>query len=230
MQVEVGIEKSLGFNDKTQIEAYGIDRFNSLCRKSTFTHIQDWEHFNDRLGYWLDMQDAFVTHTNEYIESVWWVLKTFLDRSLLYQSFKVAPYCPHCGISLSDPETGITFRDTDTPSIIVRLPLVDEPGVSLLVWTTSPWTLLGNAAVVVDPDMNYVTIRRGLPEGGSEQLILAHAAQEQILAGQSVSVVNTFKGRKLKGKRYKPLFTFLYSDKPISLSFRTLSHSKIALA
>jgi isoleucyl-tRNA synthetase len=213
LPVEIGVEKQLGFTSKAQIDEYGIDRFNALCRKSAFEFIQDWERFSDRIAFWVDMQDAYVTYTNEYIESVWWILKTFWERGLLYQGYKVVPYCPRCGTPLSDHEVALGYSETVDPSIYVRMPLIDEPGTSLLIWTTTPWTLPGNVAVAAHPEVEYVTVRHGLPEGGSEKLILARALVEKVFGDQQVSVIDTFKGRKLKGRRYHPLFTFLHPDK-----------------
>ena len=214
LPVEIGVEKQLGFTNKNQIEAYGIERFNALCRKSAFEFIQEWERFSDRIAFWLDMQEAYVTYTNDYIESVWWILKTFWERGLLYQGYKVVPYCPRCGTPLSDHEVALGYSEAVDPSVFVRLPLVDEPGTSLLVWTTTPWTLPGNVAVAAHPDVEYVTIRRGLPEGGSERLILAKPLLEKVFGDESVAVVDSYKGKKLKGKRYHPLFKFLLPDKP----------------
>ena len=127
LPVEIGVEKKLGFNNKNQIEAYGIAAFNELCRKSAFEYIQDWEKFTDRLGFWVDLGDAYVTFTNDYIESVWWILKNFWDKGLLYQGYKVVPYCPRCGTPLSDHEVALGYREAEDPSIYVRLPLVDDP-------------------------------------------------------------------------------------------------------
>jgi isoleucyl-tRNA synthetase len=155
-----------------------------------------------------------VTYTNEYIESVWWILKNFWDKDLLYQGFKVVPYCPRCGTPLSDHEVAQGYADATDPSVYVRMPLVDKPGTSLLVWTTTPWTLPGNVAVAVHPDVDYVTIERNLPENGKERLILAKQLVEKIFVGEEVKVVETFKGRKLKGVKYQPLFTFMPPDKP----------------
>jgi isoleucyl-tRNA synthetase len=214
LPVEIGVEKQLGFTSKREIEAYGVERFNDLCRKSAFEFIQDWERFSDRIAFWLDMQEAYVTYTNDYIESVWWILKTFWERGLLYQGYKVVPYCPRCGTPLSDHEVALGYSDAVDPSVFVRMPLVDEPGTSLLVWTTTPWTLPGNVAVAAHPELEYVTIRRGLPEGGSERLILARALLEKVFGDESVAIVDSYKGKKLKGKRYQPLFKFLHPDKP----------------
>ncbi len=212
--IEMGIENQLGFTHKDQIEAYGIERFNALCRKSAFKFIQDWERFYDRVAFWLDMQDAYVTYTNDYIESLWWILKTLWDRGLLYQGYKVVPYCSRCGTPLSEHEVALGCADTMDLSIFIRMPLVDEPGTSLLVWTAAPWTLTGNVAVAANPEAEYVTVRVGLAEGGSEKLILERACLDKIFGDKPTAVVDSFKGKKLKGKRYHPLFTFLRPDKP----------------
>lgn len=214
LPVEIGVEKQLGFTNKSQIEAFGIARFNELCRQSAFEYIQEWERFTDRLGYWVDLSTAYVTYHNEYIESVWWILKSLWDKSLLYQGYKVVPYCPRCGTPLSDHEVALGYREAEDPSVFVRLPLVDTPGISLLVWTTTPWTLPGNVAVAAHPEVDYVTVERELPEGGSEKLILAEALVEKVFGDEPVKVVDCYKGKKLKGKKYQPLFTFMPPDKP----------------
>ncbi len=214
LPVEIGVEKKLGFNNKSQIEAYGIAKFNELCRQSAFEFIREWERFTDRLGFWVSFHDAYVTYKNEYIESIWWILKSLWDRGLLYQGYKVVPYCPRCGTPLSDHEVAQGYADAEDPSIYVRLPLVDEPNTSLLVWTTTPWTLPGNVAVAAHPDVDYVTVERDTGENGVERLILAKALVSQVFADEDVKVVSTYKGKKLRGKRYKPLFTFLPPDKP----------------
>jgi isoleucyl-tRNA synthetase len=165
--------KSWAFTNKAQIEEYGIAKFNELCRESAFTYIQDWERLTDRIGYWVDLKTAYVTYTNEYIESVWWILKTYWDKGLLYQGFKVVPYCPRCGTPLSDHEVALGYEEAVDPSVFVRMPLAETQGTSLLVWTTTPWTLPANVAVAAHPDVDYVTVERDLPEGGTEKLILA---------------------------------------------------------
>jgi isoleucyl-tRNA synthetase len=214
LPVEVEVEKQLDFSGKSQIEAYGVAAFNDLCRKSAFEHIQEWEKFTHRLGFWLDLQDAYVTFTNEYIESVWWILKQFADRQLLYQDTRVVPYCPRCGTPLSDHEAALGCRQADDPSIYVRMPLVDGPGTSLLVWTTAPWTLPANVGVAVHPDVDYVTVERPLADGGIEHLVLARPLLRKVFGDEDLKIVDSFKGRKLKGRRYHPLFTFLLPGKP----------------
>ena len=214
LPVEIEVEKQLGFTNKQQIEEYGIDKFNELCKKSVFTYIRDWERLTERIGFWVDLEDAYVTYTNEYVESIWWILKNFWDKDLLYQGFKVVPYCSRCGTPLSDHEVDLGYHETTDPSVYVRMPLVDKPGTSLLVWTTTPWTLPGNVAVAAHPDVEYATVERTLPDGAKERLILAKSLVEKIFVGEEVKVVESFKGKKLKGMKYRPLFTFMPPDKP----------------
>jgi isoleucyl-tRNA synthetase len=214
LPVEIAIEKKLGFTNKQQIEEYGIEKFNELCKKSVFDYIQDWEKLTDRIAFWVDMGDAYVTYTNEYIESVWWILKSFWDRDLLFKGYKIVPYCPRCGTPLSDHEVAQGYADATDPSVFVRLPLVEKPGTSLMVWTTTPWTLPANVAVAAGPEVEYVTVERALPEGGKERLILAETLLEKVFRGEEVKVVERFKGKKLKGTKYRPLFTFMPLEKP----------------
>jgi isoleucyl-tRNA synthetase len=214
LPVEIEVEKKQGFTNKQQIEEFGIAKFNELCRESAFAYIQDWERLTDRIGYWVDLNTAYVTYKNDYIESEWWILKQFWEKDLLYQGFKVVPYCPRCGTPLSDHEVALGYEDVTEPSIYVRMPLADQPGTSLLVWTTTPWTLPANVAVAAHPDVEYVTIERGLPEGGTEKLIMAEALISHIFGEEEVKIVDRYKGRHLKSKKYNPLFTFLPVGKP----------------
>ncbi|MEN8240630.1 MAG: isoleucine--tRNA ligase, partial [Chloroflexota bacterium] len=213
LPVEIEVERKLGFTSKQQIEEYGIGKFNQLCRASAFEYIQEWERFTDRLGFWVDLETAYVTYENEYIESVWAILKDFWDRDLLYQGYKVVPYCPRCGTPLSDHEVAQGYADAEDPSIFVRFPLVDEPNTSLLVWTTTPWTLPGNVAVAAHPDEEYVKIERESEANGTERMILGKALLKKVFGDEEVTILETFKGKKLKGLNYKPLFTFLPSEK-----------------
>lgn len=213
LPVEIEVEKQLGFTNKQQIEDYGIAKFNELCKKSVFTYIGDWERLTERIAFWVDLKDAYVTYTNDYIESVWWILKNFWDRGLLYKGFKIVPYCPRCGTPLSDHEVAQGYDDAVDPSVFVRMPLVDKPGTSLLVWTTTPWTLPANVAVAAAAEVDYVTVERALPDGGAEKLVLAQALLEKVFRGEEVKVLETFKGKKLKGAKYHPLFTFMPPEK-----------------
>ena len=212
LPVEIEVEKRLGFTNKQQIEDYGIAKFNELCRDSVFTYIQDWEKLTDRIGYWVDLETAYVTYKNSYIESVWFLLKSIWDKGLLYQGFKVVPYCPRCGTPLSDHEVAQGYDQAVDPSLFVRMPLVDQENTSLLVWTTTPWTLPGNVAVAAHPDIEYVKIKFG--EGPDEEfLILAKPLLEKVMGDAPYEVVKTYKGKQLRGWHYRPLFTFLPVEK-----------------
>jgi isoleucyl-tRNA synthetase len=213
LPVEIEVEKKLGFTNKQQIEDYGIAEFNKLCKESAFTYIQEWEKLTDRIAFWVDLDTAYVTYKDEYVESVWWILKQLWEKDLLFQGFKVIPYCPRCGTPLSDHEVALGYDEAVDPSIYVRLPLMDEEGTSLLVWTTTPWTLPGNVAVAAHPDFAYVKIEREMPEGGRERLILAKDLLPAIFGDTPYTILQEMKGKQLKGLRYKPLFTFLPTDK-----------------
>jgi isoleucyl-tRNA synthetase len=213
LPVEIEVEKKLGFTNKQQIEAYGIAKFNALCRESAFEYIQEWERLTDRIGYWVDLESAYITYENRYIESVWWILKNYWDKNLLYQGYKVVPYCPRCGTPLSDHEVAQGYRDATDPSVFVRMPLVDAPGTSLLIWTTTPWTLPANVAVAAGANVDYVTVERTMADGTLEKLILAETLLEKVFGEEKVKIVGRMKGKQLRGKSYRPLFTFLPVDK-----------------
>ena len=214
LPVEIEVEKKLGFTNKQEIEDYGIGKFNKLCKESAFTYIQDWERLTDRIAFWVDLDTAYITYKDEYVESVWWILKQLWDKDLLYQGFKVIPYCPRCGTPLSDHEVALGYEEAEDPSIYVRMPLMDEDGTSLLVWTTTPWTLPANVAVAAHPDVKYVKIEVEMHDGCSERLILAKELLPAIFGDTPYKIVQEMKGKQLKGLRYKPLFTFLPTDKP----------------
>jgi isoleucyl-tRNA synthetase len=209
LPVEMEVERKLGFTGKGKraIEDYGIAAFNQLCRQSVFDYIEEWEKMTERIGYWVDLPTAYVTLTNDYIESLWWILKQLWDRELIYQGYKVVPYCPRCGTPLSSHELALGYREgTVDPSVYVRFPLRDQPGAYLLVWTTTPWTLPGNVAVAVGADIDYVLV-----EHGDDRLWLAEALTGAVFGehARHVEVLRRAKGRELLGWHYKPLYTFL---------------------
>ena len=166
----------------------------------------------DRIGFWVDLEHAYVTLKNEYIESLWWILKQLWDKDLIYQGFKVVPYCPRCGTPLSDHEVALGYRETDDPSIYVKFPVKEEPGTYFLVWTTTPWTLPGNVALAVSPNVDYVLVEHGDGDE-TERLILAKDLLGEALGEHGYRIVSEMKGRTLLGKHYLPLFTFLPVDK-----------------
>jgi isoleucyl-tRNA synthetase len=203
LPVELEIEQKLGLSSKEEIEGYGIAQFNQRCRESVFAYIDEWNKLTERIGFWIDTDTAYVTASNEYIESVWWSLKQAWERGLLYEGHKVVPYCPRCGTALSSHEVAQGYSEVVDPSVFVRFPLTEEPGVSLLGWTTTPWTLLSNAALAVHPDVTYARVRVG-----SEVLILAEDLVEPVL-GEAAEVVERMPGSELSGISYEPPFDYI---------------------
>ncbi len=218
LPVELEVEKELGISSKAEIEAYGIAEFNRRCRESVFAYVEDWNRLTERIGFWIDLDDPYVTLTNEYIESVWWSLRRIWDDGRLYEGHKVVPYCPRCGTSLSSHEVALGYRDVSDPSAYVRLPVRApapsdeipegplEPGDSLLVWTTTPWTLISNAAVAVGPEIEYVRARLG-----DEVLVVARPAVERVL-GEEAEVLAHFPGTALAGTAYEPPFDYIPTE------------------
>jgi isoleucyl-tRNA synthetase len=203
LPVELEIERELGIKSKDDIERYGIAEFNAKCRSSVLTYIDEWNRLTERIGFWIDTDQAYFTLTNEYIESVWWALSEVWKKGLLYQGHKVVPYCPRCGTALSSHEVAQGYKDVVDPSVFVRFPVVGEEGVSLLGWTTTPWTLLSNAALAVNPDVAYVRARVG-----DEVLIVAEALVERVL-GEGAVVESRMSGAELAGTRYEPPFQYV---------------------
>jgi isoleucyl-tRNA synthetase len=205
LAVEIAVEQKLGFTSKEDIERYGIAEFNRQCREAVLEHVEDWQALTERIGYWVDLDDAYYTLDPRYVESVWWALKTMWDRDLLYEGHKVVPYCARCGTALSSHEVAQGYQDDEDPSIYVRFPVVEPAGAlqdgdALLVWTTTPWTLVSNAAVAVDPELTYVRTANGE--------VLAEALVERVL-GEDAEVADRFPGRELLGARYEPPFVFI---------------------
>ncbi|MCJ7811513.1 MAG: isoleucine--tRNA ligase, partial [Dehalococcoidia bacterium] len=220
LPVELEVEKQLGFSGKEQIEEYGIERFNALCRQNVFSYIKEWEHITDRIGFWVDLEHAYVTLNNDYIESVWWAIKQMWDRGLVYQGYKVTPHCPRCGTSLSSHEVAQGYQDdVEDPSVYIKFKIVlsslkgtkvrdqlrqlvtasGKPAY-LLAWTTTPWTLPGNTALAVAAEAEYVVV-----ELEKEYLVLANARLGPSGLGEAPVVMRVM-GRDLVGLKYEPLF------------------------
>ena len=231
LPVELAVEEELGFRSKADIERFGIAEFNARCRVKVLSHVEDWNRLTERIGFWIDLEHAYRTLDPAYIESVWWALKTIHEQGLLYEKLKVVPYCARCGTALSSHELGQpgVYRDVLDPSVYVRFPVtvgneVVREGDELLVWTTTPWTLVSNAAVAVNPELTYVRARpgRGAPgaaeagsgedrvpaTGGEAVFVIAQALLERVL-GTHAQVLERFRGDALQGISYEPPFRFI---------------------
>ncbi len=234
LPVEIEVEKQLGISGKQQIEELGIERFNALCRESVWKYRGEWQTLSERIGFWLDYDNAYVTYTNEYVESVWWALHRLYERKLLYRGHKILPYCPRCGTALSSHEVAQGYKDVSDPSVFIALDLLAGPvtapreneagkahaeGVSsgdrsgsgfdaqrrrILVWTTTPWTLLSNTALAVHPELMYVELRKRTAEIGT--VILAEARAAAVLGDDYDDrwvIVGKMAGSELAGLRYR---------------------------
>jgi isoleucyl-tRNA synthetase len=204
LPVELEVEKELGFSGKRDIEEFGIAEFNQRCRDSVHRYVEDWSALTTRVGMWIDTADAYWTLTNEYVESVWWHLKQLWDRGLVYEGFKVVPYCGRCGTALSSHEVAQGYDDITEPSVYVRFPVVDRD-FDLLVWTTTPWTLISNVAAAVGPDVEYARVRS---RDGGRDLVLASVRVQAVL-GDDVEVLGSLPVDELVGLHYERPFDFL---------------------
>ncbi|MBN1644222.1 MAG: class I tRNA ligase family protein, partial [Dehalococcoidales bacterium] len=218
LPVEIEVEKELGFSGKSQIEAYGIEQFNARCRQSVFKYLKDWDALTERIAYWVDLKNAYVTMNNSYIESVWWAIKQMWDKGFIYQGYKVTPHCPRCGTSLSSHEVAQGYQDdTEDPSVYIKFrthlkskqksavleklrKLAGDKRIYLLAWTTTPWTLLGNTALAVAADAEYAVV-----QVEDEYLIFADALRKQVGLGDN-PVIEKLSGKELAGVEYEPLF------------------------
>ncbi|MBN1161578.1 MAG: isoleucine--tRNA ligase [Dehalococcoidales bacterium] len=209
LPVELEIEKQLGFSGKDQIEKFGVEEFNKRCRESVFKYVKEWNNLTERIAYWVDLENAYKTMDNTYVESVWWALKQIWDKGLVYQGYRVTPHCPRCGTSLSSHEVSQGYKDdTVDPSVYIKFKVVDKSKadlpsdmpVFLLAWTTTPWTLPGNTALAVAPDAEYVLLK-----GDLEYLVLAARLSGSINL-DGYREVKKFLGKDLVNVSYEPLF------------------------
>jgi isoleucyl-tRNA synthetase len=208
LPVEHEIEKELGIFDKKEIEAkVGVAEFTKKCRESVMRYIGDWEKMTERMGFWVNLEDAYYTLNNEYIESVWNLLQTIWDKGLIYKGYKVVPYDPRIGATLSSHEVAQGYKEVEDPSITVRFRLKDSNNTSFLVWTTTPWTLPSNLALAVGENIDYVFV-----ECEGETFILAAALREAVLGDKEHTVVKTVKGNELVGMHYHRMFDFLEAE------------------
>ena len=202
LPTEVNVEKLLGFKDKKDIENYGVEKFNEECKKNVRTNEKEFVRLTERMGQFIDTKNAYITFKNDYIESEWYILKRFFDEGLVYHSHKILPYCPRCGTELSTHEVADGYKEVDVNSVILPFKVKDKDEY-FLVWTTTPWTLLANVALCVNPNEDYVKV-----ESKGYKFILASALADKVL-GEDYKVLETFKGKSLEYTKYDQLMPFL---------------------
>jgi len=208
LPVELEVEKELGINSKQEIEKYGIEEFNKKCRESVFRYEKEWRLFTERIGFWIDMDNPYITLSNDYIESVWWLLKKIWEKGLLYKGYKIVPWCPRCETALSDHEVAQGYKETEDPSIFVKFKIKNQDNTYFLAWTTTPWTLISNVALAVHPDEDYVKVKYN-----NEYYILAEKRLTYVFPEGSYEIIERYKGKDLEKTYYEPLFNFLPIDK-----------------
>lgn len=211
LPVEIEVEKSLGIKSKDDILKLGVEKFNQACRESVFKYLKEWENLTERMGYWVHLEDAYITYKNEYIESVWWSLKKFFDGGKIYRGYKIQPYCPRCETPLSSHEVAQGYEDVKDPSVYVTFKIKDGQGFDgfeFLVWTTTPWTLISNVALAVGPEIDYVKIRFTKTD---DKLILAKDRLSVI--SQEYEVLGELKGKELENVEYEQLMPYVKPDK-----------------
>ena len=213
LPVEIEVQKRLDLMSNEQIESYGMKEFNQACRESVWTYEASWREMTERMGYWIDLDNPYVTLDNNYVESCWWALKQMFSKDLLYRGHKVLPYCPQTGTSYSSHEVAQGYKEVEEPSVYVKFKLVDQD-VSILAWTTTPWTLPGNVGLAVGPEVTYVRVKitedaeNWQGAGGAsigEELIIAKDLMKEVLRHHA-EVLEEFPGSELVGKAYEPLF------------------------
>ena len=202
LPVELEVEKELGLDGKEQIEQYGVIPFIQKCKESVWKYKGEWEVMSDRMGFWADMDNPYITYDNDYIESEWWALKTIYEKGLLYKGHKIVPYCPRCGTALSSHEVAQGYKEVKETSATVRFRVPDEENTYFLAWTTTPWTLPSNVSLCVNPDVTYAYVR----VDGRETLIMAKDLIGTVLEGHETEIVKEVLGKELEYKHYEPLF------------------------
>ena len=207
LPVEIEVEEELGLETRAQVEEYGIEKYNAACRESVLEYKDLWDTLTQRMGYWVDLDDPYVTFETDYIESVWWLLKQIEEKDLLYKGHKIQWYSPGSHTVLSSHEVSLGYEETQDPSVYIRFPVDDEENTSFLAWTTTPWTLISNTALAVGPDLTYAKIYHEDPHQGSEKLILAEALLDEVI-DEDYTVEETFSGEELIGTEYEPLFDY----------------------
>ena len=211
LPVEIEVEKELDLNSRADVEDYGIEKYNAACRESVLKYKDEWDELTQRMGYWVDLDDPYVTYETEYIESVWWLLKQIHENDLLYRGKKVQWYSPGSHTVLSSHEVSLGYEETQDPSVYIRFSVDGQEDTYFLAWTTTPWTLISNTALAVGPDIEYAKVRHNDPHQGDEFLILATDLLDTVL-DEEYEIVETFQGKDLVGQTYQPVYSYFTDE------------------
>lgn len=213
LPVELEVERKLGINGKEEIEAYGIEPFIQECKKSVWTYKTEWEELSERVGFWADMDNPYVTYENDYIESIWWALKEIWNKGLLYKGHKIVPYCPRCGTALSSHEVAQGYKEVEEESIYIRFKVLGREDTYFSAWTTTPWTLPSNVALCVNADEDYVLLKIPRDVDGSEKDIYYFCAKALVntVFGESAEILEIMPGSELVGMKYEPILPYAFN-------------------
>ncbi|MEX0904173.1 MAG: isoleucine--tRNA ligase [Balneolaceae bacterium] len=220
LPVEIEIEKELGLEGRSQVEEYGLAEYNAKCRESVLKYKHLWDDLTNRMGYWVDLDDPYITFTNEYIESVWWAFKQLNEKGLIYKGYKIQWYSPGSGTVLSSHEVSLGYKETQDPSIFVKFALDGDEDIFFLAWTTTPWTIISNMALAVHPDIDYVKIKV-TEEGRTEYYILAEDCLDDAIT-QDYEITASYKGKDLVGRVYQPVFDYALKEHPKESAWRVI--------
>lgn len=213
LPVEIEVEKKLGIDGKQQIEEYGIDAFNEQCKESVFTYKELWEDMSERMGYMCDLDDPYITLTDDYIETGWWIIKEFFKAGLIYEGYKILPYCPRCQTGLASHEVAQGYKDVKVNTITTKFKVVGTENDYFLAWTTTPWTVPSNVALAVGPEIEYVKCRMLEGDEKGNNFYVAKALADKILGEGNYEVLETVKGKDLEYTEYEQLMPFCKPDK-----------------
>ncbi|MFR6258312.1 MAG: class I tRNA ligase family protein, partial [Anaerovoracaceae bacterium] len=212
LPVEIEVEKQLGMSGKQDIEKFGIKAFNEKCKESVFTYESMWRKMTKRMGYLIDMDNPYITLDNDYIETLWWIIKEFFDAGMIYEGHKILPYCPRCGTGLASHEVAQGYKEVKAMTITAKFKRKDADEY-FLAWTTTPWTLASNVSLTVGPDVDYVKVRMTAGEEEGSVFYVAKVLADKVLGAENYQVIEEMKGKELEYIEYEQLMPFIKPDK-----------------